>query len=44
VFIWTIIPIYHMFLFAIPTMADAFSGKLRPAHASFWLRLFQEKR
>ena len=32
VFIWTIVPIYHMFLFAISPKEDAFSGKLWPAH------------
>jgi multiple sugar transport system permease protein len=32
VFIWTMIPIYHMFVFAISPKEDAFSGKLWPAH------------
>ena len=32
VFIWTMIPIYHMFLFAISPKEDAFSGKLWPDH------------
>jgi multiple sugar transport system permease protein len=32
VFVWTMIPIYHMFLFAISPKEDAFSGKLWPAH------------
>jgi len=32
VFIWTMVPIYHMFLFAISPKEDAFSGKLWPAH------------
>jgi multiple sugar transport system permease protein len=32
VFIWTMLPIYHMFLFAISPKEDAFSGKLWPAH------------
>ena len=32
VFIWTMVPIYHMFVFAISPKEDAFSGKLWPAH------------
>jgi multiple sugar transport system permease protein len=32
VFIWTMIPIYHLFLFSISPKEDAFSGKLWPAH------------
>ena len=32
VFIWTMMPIYHMFLFAISPKEDAFSGKLWPDH------------
>ncbi len=32
VLIWTMIPIYHMFLFAISPKEDAFSGKLWPDH------------
>src|SRR5882672_5308710 len=32
VFIWTMIPIYHLFLFAISPKEDAFAGKLWPAH------------
>jgi multiple sugar transport system permease protein len=32
VFVWTMIPIYHLFLFAISPKEDAFSGKLWPAH------------
>ena len=32
VFLWTMIPIYHMFLFAISPKEDAFSGKLWPTH------------
>src|SRR6202012_160685 len=32
VLIWTMIPIYHMFVFAISPKEDAFSGKLWPAH------------
>ena len=30
--IWTLLPIYHMFLFAISPKEDAFSGKLWPDH------------
>ena len=32
VFIWTMIPIYHLFLFSISPKEDAFSGKLWPTH------------
>ena len=32
VLIWTMIPIYHMFVFAISPKEDAFSGKLWPEH------------
>ena len=32
VFIWTMIPIYHMFLFAISPKEYAFSGKIWPEH------------
>ena len=32
VFIWTMVPIYHMFLFAISPKEDAFSGKFWPDH------------
>ena len=32
VFIWTMLPIYHMFLFAISPKEDAFAGKLWPDH------------
>jgi multiple sugar transport system permease protein len=32
VFVWTMIPIYHLFLFAISPKEDAFAGKLWPAH------------
>jgi multiple sugar transport system permease protein len=32
VFIWTMVPIYHMFLFAISPKEEAFSGKLWPDH------------
>ena len=32
VLIWTMVPIYHMFLFAISPKQDAFAGKLWPDH------------
>jgi multiple sugar transport system permease protein len=32
VLIWTMLPIYHMFLFAISPKEEAFAGKLWPAH------------
>ncbi len=32
VFIWTMVPIYHLLLFAISPKEDAFAGKLWPAH------------
>jgi multiple sugar transport system permease protein len=32
VLVWTMIPIYHMFVFAISPKEDAFSGKLWPDH------------
>ena len=32
VLLWTLIPIYHMFLFAISPKDAAFSGQLWPAH------------
>jgi multiple sugar transport system permease protein len=32
VFLWTMIPIYHLFLFSISTKEEAFSGKLWPDH------------
>jgi len=32
VLIWTLLPIYHMFLFAISPKDDAFAGKLWPDH------------
>src|SRR3982075_288863 len=31
-FIWSLLPIYHMFLFAISRKEDAFAGKLWPDH------------
>ncbi|MBV8792863.1 MAG: carbohydrate ABC transporter permease, partial [Pseudolabrys sp.] len=32
VLVWTLLPIYHMFLFAISPKDSAFSGKLWPDH------------
>jgi multiple sugar transport system permease protein len=32
VLIWTLLPIYHLFLFAISPKDEAFSGRLWPAH------------
>jgi multiple sugar transport system permease protein len=32
VLIWTLVPIYHMFVFAISPKEDAFSGKIWPEH------------
>ena len=39
VLLWTMIPIYHLVLFAISPKQDAFSGKLFPAHPT--LRNFE---
>ena len=39
VFLWTILPIYHLFLFAISPKEDAFSGQLWPEHPT--LRNFE---
>ncbi|HEY3893022.1 MAG TPA: carbohydrate ABC transporter permease [Bradyrhizobium sp.] len=39
VFIWTMLPVYHMFLFAISPKEDAFSGKFWPDHPT--LRNFE---
>ena len=39
VFIWTMLPIYHLFLFSISPKEDAFSGKLWPDHPT--LRNFE---
>src|SRR3954449_6648246 len=36
VFIWTMLPIYHMFLFAISPKEDAFAGKLWPDHPTLY--------
>jgi multiple sugar transport system permease protein len=35
VFLWTILPIYHLFLFAISPKDQAMSGKLWPDHPTF---------
>ncbi len=34
VLIWTVVPIYHMFLFAVSSKQDAFSGRLWPSNAT----------
>ncbi|HKH27084.1 MAG TPA: hypothetical protein VKA61_01965, partial [Sphingomicrobium sp.] len=39
VFLWTIIPIYHLFLFAISPKEQAFSGQLWPTNPT--LRNFE---
>jgi multiple sugar transport system permease protein len=35
VFLWTMLPIYHLFLFSISPKDSAFSGKLWPDHPTF---------
>src|SRR5258708_19774362 len=45
VLIWTMVPIYHMFVFAISPKEDAFSGKLWPTHPTlhnFHIVFYQE--
>ena len=45
VFLWTMLPIYHIFLFSISTKEEAFAGKLWPDHPTlrnFGLVLNQE--
>ena len=37
--IWTLLPIYNMFLFSISTKEEAFAGKLWPDHPT--LRNFE---
>ena len=32
VLLWTLVPIYHIFLFSISTKESAFSGRLWPEH------------
>src|SRR5215471_675185 len=39
VFVWTMLPLYHLTLFAISPKEDAFSGKLWPDHPT--LRNFE---
>lgn len=39
VFIWTMLPIYHLFLFSISPKQDAFSGRIWPEHPT--LRNFE---
>lgn len=45
VFLWTIIPVYHMFLFAISPKDSAFSGALWPANPTTanFVRVFKEQ-
>ena len=45
VFLWTILPIYHMFLFAISPKDTAFAGKLWPDHPTLvnFEFVFQQK-
>jgi len=45
VFLWTILPIYHMFLFAISPKDTAFAGKLWPDHPTLenFAFVFQQK-
>ncbi len=45
VFLWTILPIYHMFLFAISPKDSAFAGKLWPDHPTLvnFEFVFQQK-
>jgi len=45
VLIWTMVPIYHMFVFAISPKEDAFSGKLWPTHPTLnnFAIVFQQK-
>src|SRR6266446_10415623 len=35
ILLWTLLPIYHIFLFSISTKDSAFSGKLWPDHPTF---------
>ena len=37
--IWTLLPIYHLFLFSISPKESAFSGKLWPDHPTLHLSL-----
>jgi len=43
--LWTLVPIYHMFLFALSSKDDAFSGRLWPAHPTLnnFRIVFEEK-
>ncbi len=43
--IWTILPIYHMFLFAISRKDSAFSGNIWPSHPTFgnFVTVFKEQ-
>jgi len=45
VFIWTLLPIYHIFLFSISEKDEAFAGKLWPDHPTlrnFWIVFNQD--
>ncbi len=43
--LWTLVPIYHMFLFALSSKDDAFSGQLWPSHPTLnnFAIVFEEK-
>jgi multiple sugar transport system permease protein len=43
--LWTLVPIYHMFLFALSSKQDAFSGELLPLHPTLnnFRIVFEEK-
>jgi multiple sugar transport system permease protein len=43
--LWTLIPIYHMLLFALSTKDEAFSGRLWPAHPTLsnFALVFEQK-
>ena len=43
--LWTLVPIYHMFLFALSSKDDAFSGELWPSHPTLnnFRIVFEEK-
>jgi multiple sugar transport system permease protein len=43
--LWTLIPIYHMLLFALSTKDEAFSGRLWPAHPTLsnFAMVFEQK-
>jgi multiple sugar transport system permease protein len=45
VFLWTVIPVYHMFLFAISPKDSAFSGALFPSEPTLsnFTRVFKQQ-